>query len=42
MNIQLIPLQIHGDDRGALVSLERDKNRFGESETILFYRKIEL
>lgn len=26
MNIQLIPLQIHGDDRGALVSLERDKN----------------
>ena len=26
MNIQLIPLQIHGDDRVALVSLERDKN----------------
>ncbi|MFP9429327.1 sugar 3,4-ketoisomerase [Enterobacter sp. LM3] len=26
MNIQLIPLQVHGDDRGALVSLERDKN----------------
>lgn len=26
MNIQLIPLQIHGDDRGALVSLEIDKN----------------
>ncbi|EFB9581730.1 WxcM-like domain-containing protein [Escherichia coli] len=26
MNIQLIPLQIHGDDRGALVSLERDMN----------------
>ncbi|EFA9000624.1 WxcM-like domain-containing protein [Escherichia coli] len=26
MNIQLIPLQIHGDDRGVLVSLERDKN----------------
>ncbi|MCR1314184.1 FdtA/QdtA family cupin domain-containing protein [Enterobacter sp. BT855] len=26
MNIQLIPLQVYGDDRGALVSLERDKN----------------
>ncbi|KAL5644645.1 hypothetical protein ACJX0J_001371, partial [Zea mays] len=25
-----------------LIPLERDKNRFGESETILFYRKIEL
>ncbi|EOA2695126.1 FdtA/QdtA family cupin domain-containing protein [Citrobacter portucalensis] len=26
MNIELIPLQIHGDDRGSLVSLERDVN----------------
>lgn len=26
MNIELIPLQIHGDDRGSLVSLERNAN----------------
>ncbi|HGA2726003.1 FdtA/QdtA family cupin domain-containing protein [Enterobacter hormaechei] len=26
MNIELIPLQIHGDDRGSLVSLEREEN----------------
>ncbi|EDY3585253.1 WxcM-like domain-containing protein, partial [Salmonella enterica] len=26
MNVQLIPLQVHGDERGTLISLERDKN----------------
>lgn len=26
MNIKLIPLQPHGDDRGALIALEQDKN----------------
>jgi dTDP-4-dehydrorhamnose 3,5-epimerase-like enzyme len=26
MKIEFIPLQVHGDDRGALVSLEREKN----------------
>lgn len=26
MNVQLIPLQVHGDERGPLISLERDKN----------------
>ncbi|ECE3715450.1 WxcM-like domain-containing protein, partial [Salmonella enterica] len=25
-NVQLIPLQVHGDERGTLISLERDKN----------------
>ncbi|MFS9770211.1 FdtA/QdtA family cupin domain-containing protein [Enterobacter chuandaensis] len=26
MKIDFIPLQVHGDDRGALISLEREKN----------------
>lgn len=26
MEIKLIPLQIHGDDRGSLIALEQDKN----------------
>lgn len=26
MQIKLIPLQIHGDDRGSLIALEQDKN----------------
>ncbi|GAR76279.1 TDP-4-oxo-6-deoxy-alpha-D-glucose-3, 4-oxoisomerase [Salmonella enterica] len=26
MNVQLIPLQVHGDERGTIISLERDKN----------------
>lgn len=26
MQIKLIPLQIHGDDRGSLISLEQEKN----------------
>ena len=26
MQIKLIPLQAHGDDRGSLISLEQDKN----------------
>lgn len=26
MQIKLIPLQTHGDDRGALIALEQDKN----------------
>lgn len=26
MEIKLVPLQIHGDDRGSLIALEQDKN----------------
>ncbi len=26
MKVELLPLQIHGDERGSLVSLERDTN----------------